>query len=372
MRLSGLGARSTRHPCPPPANTLQSPPRAPRPPAYRAIACGADVNHSYSSQPAAQLVWEANLQCGGGADQPLSPTNLGHISVLHAACRVGGSAHPAVLLCAWVLAWLSLCKFADLPFGHQAWRGAGCQGAWQRGGGRRQGEGDAEGEPDVPVESFFQRAGRPARWLHLATCHALLGWTCVAGWEAVRLVHAARRRRMEQLCERAPAIAGHQPALFLGPPPFPAAAQAGDLLMTELLLQSGAQIDAVEVMRRTPLMYCLLYDQAEAAKLLLRWAPAPACLGCRRRGVGARYLPPRTRWIWALRPALAEATGHWCAGEMCHFPPADSTRPCTPHRACRRGAACTRDRHGLTAAQLAQGRPCSGDGELVALLSRQP
>ncbi|KAL4420567.1 hypothetical protein ABPG75_010223 [Micractinium tetrahymenae] len=137
--------------------------------AYRAIACGTDVNHSYSSQPAAQLVWEANMQGGGGADQPLSPTNLGHISVLHAACR------------------------------------------------------------------------------------------------------------------------------------------AGDLLMAELLLQSGAQIDAVEVMRRSPLMYCLLYDHAQAAKLLLR-----------------------------------------------------------------RGAACTRDRHGLTAAQLAQGRPCSRDGELMALLSQQP
>ncbi|KAL4436335.1 hypothetical protein ABPG77_009897 [Micractinium sp. CCAP 211/92] len=137
--------------------------------AYHAIACGAEVNHSYSSQPAAQLVWEANMQCGGGADQPLSPTNLGHISVLHAACR------------------------------------------------------------------------------------------------------------------------------------------AGDLVMAELLLQSGAQVDAVEVMRRSPLMYCLLYDHAEAAKLLLR-----------------------------------------------------------------RGAACTRDRHGLTAAQLAQGRPCSRDAELMALLSRQP
>lgn len=41
--------------------------------------------------------------------------------------------------------------------------------------------------------------------------------------------------------------------------------------MAELLLQSGAQVDAVEVMRRSPLMYCLLYDHAEAAKLLLRW-----------------------------------------------------------------------------------------------------
>ncbi|PSC71679.1 ADP-ribosylation factor GTPase-activating AGD1 [Micractinium conductrix] len=136
--------------------------------AYRAIACGADVNHAYTSQPAAQLVWEANMQAGGGADQPLSPTNLGHTNVLHAACRLG------------------------------------------------------------------------------------------------------------------------------------------DPLMVELLLQSGAQTDAVDVMRRTPLMYSVLYDHPEPAKLLLK-----------------------------------------------------------------RGAACTRDRHGLSPAQLAHGRPCSADSELMALLSRQ-
>ena len=40
--------------------------------------------------------------------------------------------------------------------------------------------------------------------------------------------------------------------------------------MVELLLQAGATIDAVEVMRRSPLMYAVLYDQPEAAKLLLR------------------------------------------------------------------------------------------------------
>lgn len=37
-------------------------PNPPLPAAYRAIACGADVNHAYTSQPAAQLVWEANMQ----------------------------------------------------------------------------------------------------------------------------------------------------------------------------------------------------------------------------------------------------------------------------------------------------------------------
>lgn len=136
--------------------------------AYHAIACGADVNHSYHAQPAARLVWECNMQAGGDADQPLSPTNLGHTGVLHAACTAG--------------------------------------------------------------------------------------------------------------------------------PP----------VMAELLLQAGAHIDAVDVMRRTPLMYAVLYDQPEVARLLLR-----------------------------------------------------------------RGAACTRDRHGLTAAQLAAGRLCSRDAELAALLSRQ-
>ena len=63
-----------------------SPPRPPA--AYHALACGANANHPYNSQPAAQLVWEANMQAGGAEDQPLSPSNLGHSSVLHAACRV--------------------------------------------------------------------------------------------------------------------------------------------------------------------------------------------------------------------------------------------------------------------------------------------
>lgn len=64
--------------------------------AYHAIACGADVNHSYSGQSAGQLVWEANMLAGGQAEQPLSPTNLGHTSVLHAACRVREGQRSAV------------------------------------------------------------------------------------------------------------------------------------------------------------------------------------------------------------------------------------------------------------------------------------
>lgn len=135
--------------------------------AYHAIACGADVNYSYSGQAAAQLVWEANTLAGGQAEQPLSPTNLGHTTVLHAACR------------------------------------------------------------------------------------------------------------------------------------------AGDVVVAELLLQAGANIDSVEVLRRSPLMYAILYD----------------------------------------RPALA-----------CHL--------------LRRGAAASRDRHGLTAAQLAAGRDCARDPDLAALLAR--
>ncbi|KAI7840581.1 hypothetical protein COHA_005734 [Chlorella ohadii] len=135
--------------------------------AYHAIACGADVNYSYSGQAAAQLVWEANMLAGGAAEQPLSPSNLGHTTVLHAACR------------------------------------------------------------------------------------------------------------------------------------------AGDVAVAELLLQAGANIDAVEVMRRTPLMYAVLYD----------------------------------------RPQLA-----------CHL--------------LRRGSAASRDRRGLTAAQLAAGRMCARDPDLAALLAR--
>lgn len=44
-----------------------------------------------------------------------------------------------------------------------------------------------------------------------------------------------------------------------------------------------------------------------------------------------------------------------------------------PQLAChllRRGAAATRDRHGLTAAQLAAGRDCTRDPDLAALLAR--
>jgi ankyrin repeat protein len=41
--------------------------------------------------------------------------------------------------------------------------------------------------------------------------------------------------------------------------------------VAELLLQSGAHIDAVDVLRRSPLAYSLLYDQADVARLLLRW-----------------------------------------------------------------------------------------------------
>lgn len=74
------------------------PPLASLAAAYHAIACGADVNHSYSGQAAAQLVWEANLVAGGEAEQPLSPTNLGHTGALHAACRVRRHCLPCCVL----------------------------------------------------------------------------------------------------------------------------------------------------------------------------------------------------------------------------------------------------------------------------------
>lgn len=76
--------------------------------------------------------------------------------------------------------------------------------------------------------------------------------------------------------------------------------------MVELLLQAGARIDARDVLGRSPLMYAVLYDHPRVARLLLR------------RGA---------------------ATGG-------------------------------RDRKGHNAAQLAEGRQCGQDTELLALLSK--
>jgi hypothetical protein len=153
------------------------------------------------------------------------------------------------------------------------------------------------------------------------------------------------------------------------PPPL----QAGSSVMTELLLQSGAHIDAVDVMRRSPLMYAVLYDQPQLARLLLRCGgpasaapqrkagrrgPRSIACWCHARGwpqrhrVGARRLPVALSVLTSLRKA---------------HPISQTCLPC----ARRRGAACSRDRHGLTPAQLAAGRVCGRDPELLALLSRQ-
>lgn len=56
---------------------------------YKALAWRAHVNHSFSNSSAAQLVFESNLQAGGSQDQPVSPTSLGDLTALHAACRAG-------------------------------------------------------------------------------------------------------------------------------------------------------------------------------------------------------------------------------------------------------------------------------------------
>ena len=48
----------------------------------------------------------------------------------------------------------------------------------------------------------------------------------------------------------APSVVAH--ALPL--PPRPTMLQAGDVVVAELLLQAGANIDSVEVLRRSPLM----------------------------------------------------------------------------------------------------------------------
>ncbi len=82
--------------------------------------------------------------------------------------------------------------------------------------------------------------------------------------------------------------------------------QKGDPLLLELLLQSGARLDSRDVFGRSPLAYAVLYDQPAAARLLLR----------------------------------------------------------------RGAAAGARDRSGRSAAQLAEGRACGRDSELLALLAR--
>ena len=50
----------------------------------------------------------------------------------------------------------------------------------------------------------------------------------------------------------------------------PAAAQAGGAALLEYLLQAGARVGAGDALARTPLHYAILFDNAEAAKLLLR------------------------------------------------------------------------------------------------------
>lgn len=49
-----------------------------------------------------------------------------------------------------------------------------------------------------------------------------------------------------------------------------AALQAGGAALLEYLLQAGARVGAGDARARTPLHYAILFDNAEAAKLLLR------------------------------------------------------------------------------------------------------
>jgi uncharacterized protein len=85
-----------------------------------------------------------------------------------------------------------------------------------------------------------------------------------------------------------------------------AVATSGDFRVVELLLHSGAPADPRDIFGRTPLMYAVLYDTVELAKLLIR----------------------------------------------------------------RGAAAGGRDRTGRSAAQLAAGRRCGQDADLAVLLSR--
>lgn len=124
------------------------------------------------------------MLAGGQAEQPLSPTNLGHTSVLHAACRVSEGQRSAV----------------DAA----------------RGGGR----------------VFYTVPELRGRVLSM--------WINALDQEGTKAGSHSKLRT---------ALGKHTPALALPVPP-----QAGDVAVAELLLQAGANLDAVEVMRRTPLM----------------------------------------------------------------------------------------------------------------------
>ena len=53
-------------------------------------------------------------------------------------------------------------------------------------------------------------------------------------------------------------------------PSPPAALQAGGAALLEYLLQAGARVGAGDARAQTPLHYAIVFDNAEAAKLLLR------------------------------------------------------------------------------------------------------
>ena len=55
----------------------------------------------------------------------------------------------------------------------------------------------------------------------------------------------------------------------------PGAAQVGTLAVTELLLQNGAALDCCDSEGRTPLAYCLLFGDTQAAELLLSRGASP-------------------------------------------------------------------------------------------------
>lgn len=147
-------------------------------------------------------------------------------------------------------------------------------------------------------------------------------------------------------------------------PALPSPAQAGGMPLLELLLQAGAHADAADVMRRTPLMYAVIHDQPDQAKHLLRRAPPPPPLCWAAQCLRCEPLhgpcPPQHAPCPPQR--LLDAAG------VCLLRPVPPAPP--PPPSSRRGAACTRDRHGLTVAQLAAGRECGRDAQLAELLAR--
>jgi len=73
---------------------------------------------------------------------------------------------------------------------------------------------------------------------------------------------------------------------------FPCSMQGGDPVLMELLLLWGADVDAADAFQRTPLMYCMLFDKPEAAKLLIKRGAALGLTDCNSRTASQLFKGP--------------------------------------------------------------------------------